>query len=144
MFGSFQMLREFLDCGPYVMVLNSKRQIVFASRALMELMGGCELERFVGLRVGEAFHCVHAGDAPAGCGTTEFCQHCGGHNAILSAQTGLRNAQECRITRRIKGREEPLDLLVKASLVVVADERYVLCHISDISHEKRRYALAGC
>jgi signal transduction histidine kinase len=141
MFGSFQLLRQFLDCGPCVMVLNSRRQIVFASSALLELMGEQELDTLVGLRLGEAFHCIHSDDTPAGCGTTEFCQHCGGTNAILSAQKGLPNAQECRITRRVESREEPLDLLVKASQVEVAGERYVVCHISDISHEKRRYAL---
>jgi len=141
MFGSFQLLRQFLDCGPYVMVLNSKRQIVFASSALLELVGERELDRLIGLKLGEAFHCIHSGDTPAGCGAAESCQHCGSNSAIRSAQTGLQNAQEYRLTRRVEGREEPLDLLLKASPVEVADERYVVCHISDISHEKRRYAL---
>ena len=140
-FASFQMLRQFLDSGPYVMVLNSQRQLVFASRGLLDLIGERELERLVGMRIGEAFCCIHQGETPGGCGTTEFCRHCGGNNAILAARSGSNNTQECRITRHVEGREESLDLLVKASQVVVAGDRYVLCNISDIGNEKRRYAL---
>jgi signal transduction histidine kinase len=140
-FESMELLRQFLDSGPYAMVVNSKRQIVFASLGLRELLGERELDSVVGMRIGEAFQCAHLEETPGGCGASEYCRQCGGNNAILSAQTGLKDARECRITRRVGGREEPLDLLVKATPVVVAGDRYVFCSIVDISHEKRRYAL---
>lgn len=140
-FESLPLLRQFLDAGPYALVVNSKRQIVFASAALLELVGQRGLDSVVGMRIGEAFQCAHLEETPGGCGASEYCRQCGGNNAILSAQTGLKEARECRIARRAGSLEEPLDLLVKATPVVVAGERYVFCSILDISHEKRRYAL---
>lgn len=141
-FAALEMLREFLDASPYgAVVLNAERQIVFANRALADLAGVEDERRLLGARPGEALNCIHWGDGPGKCGTSEFCGNCGAVNAILAAQKGLRDARECRITRRDGAEEKALDLLVSTSPVVIAAQPFVICTLVDISHEKRRRAL---
>jgi signal transduction histidine kinase len=141
-FAALAVLREFADTGPYMaMVLNSNRQIVFASRALLELIGDGKCEAATGSRLGEALNCIHSSDQPGGCGTGEFCRFCGVVNAIVAAQLGRRTTRECRITRRVGSWDESLELRVFASPVAVDGEQHVICNIADTSHEHRRQAL---
>lgn len=138
-FDSVGLLRDFLDAAPYpALVLNDDRRIVFTNRALRDLAGAPSP---LGLRVGDALRCIHADNALGGCGASESCGECGANSAILGAYSGLREARECRITRHNGGVEESLDLLVNTAPVTVAGERYIICTLADISHEKRRRAL---
>jgi signal transduction histidine kinase len=135
-------LRTLIDSAPgLLVVLNRERQIVFASRAFVEAFGAGEPADVIGLRPGEALRCNHAWANAGGCGTSEFCRDCGAARAILAAQSGMRNAQECRVMRRIDGREEWLEVLVSTAPIEVDGEPFVACHLADIGHEKRRRAL---
>lgn len=117
-----------------VFILNRQRQIVFASRRVLDLVPGRKRRNVLGLRPGEALGCVHAEESAGGCGTTEFCRSCGAVNAILISLSGRRDLREYRLTRFIGCRQETLDLLVLAtplasqggtfSLLAIADAKY--------------------
>jgi signal transduction histidine kinase len=133
------LLREILDAVPDpLVVLNSRRQIVFANRGLLAF-GQTEDEVMLGLRPGEALDCSHAVERPGGCGSSESCSLCGMLGAILASQAGDSDSQELRITRRQTG--EALDFRVWATPLVVDGEQFTLFTLSDISNEKRRRAL---
>jgi nitrogen fixation/metabolism regulation signal transduction histidine kinase len=122
-----------------VVVLNRHRQIVFANRNVTKLLGLRDDATLRGQRPGEAFGCMHACESPGGCGTTKFCGTCGAVGAILTSLAGRQDVQECRILR-----DKPfgaLDLLVRATPLDIDGERFVICAIADISHEKRRRVL---
>ena len=149
---------RFLDALPTMaLVLNTQRQIVFANRAFLALVGVTDAAELVGrrhgeavdcirtsalgLRPGEAAHCVHANETPAGCGTTVFCKNCGAVRAILNSQTGVEDVQECRLTRQVQRQTEALDLRVWARPLDVEGTPFTLFTVADISSEKRRQAL---
>ncbi len=139
LFSHNTLLDAVLSAVPnIVLALNQYRQIVYANQALYDLLDEARGEQVLGRRPGEIMDCAHADAGPGGCGTSEFCRTCGAVYTILSALTGRRAVQECRITQ---SNGSALDLRVQARPLVVAEERFVLFVIEDISHEKRRRAL---
>ena len=134
------LLTRTLDAMPTLcMILNSERQVVFANRAFLRLLGLEDLSSVRGLRPGEAIDCLHAFERHEGCGTTEFCRTCGAVKAILASQQGTEDVQECRIIRR--GDSDALDLRVWATPITVGNESYTMFTAADISDEKRRTVL---
>ena len=134
------MLRQLLDAAPDIMViLNDKRQVVFANQRLLEFLG-CEDPRQVyGARTGEILRCAHADETAGGCGTSESCRHCGAVLAILSSQKGEKNTRECRIMPTEDG--EALNLRVTATPFELEGRQYTIFCMDDVSHEKRRQVL---
>ncbi len=135
------LLKELLDAvNEEVLVLNRERQIVFCNREFSDALGLADRAAVLGMRPGEALHCVHAAEEHAGCGTSKFCQTCGAVDAILCSQrSGETAVRECRIQQR--PHNEALDLKVKASPMALGGETLTVVAIQDISHEKRRRAL---
>jgi signal transduction histidine kinase len=125
----------------YVFILNQRRQIVFASQNVLQLVPGKDYANLLGVRPGEALNCLHSTEHASGCGTTKFCSECGAVKAILAGLAGYTDLQECRLTRIINGSLEAPDLLVYASPFPHHQETYALFCVTDISHQKRRQAL---
>lgn len=139
-FLSDQLLVESLNAIPEIVVaLNQQRQIVFANRRSQDAVVSGGIKSAIGLRPGEALGCVHSDETEGGCGTTEFCRHCGAVKSILAGLNGKVDTQECRIMRRTD--LEPLDLRVTATPFELNHELFTVVVINDISHEKRRRSL---
>jgi Histidine kinase-, DNA gyrase B-, and HSP90-like ATPase/PAS fold len=136
-----QHLRELLDAVPtIVLILNDKRQIVYANEVMLGFLGLSDGEGLLGRRPGEVLDCIHSTETEGGCGTTDFCKTCGAVRAILACQqSGKRDQQECRITRKQDG--EALDLRVWTTPFSLGSHRFTTVAVSDISDEKRRRAL---
>lgn len=122
-----------------IFILNRNRQIVFANRGGLAMAGLVDQAPALGKRPGEALQCVHARDAAAGCGTSEFCRTCGAVKAILASQGGRPDVQECRVTRQPRG--DALDLRVQAAPFEAGGMPLTIFSVTDISDEKRRKAL---
>ena len=99
----------------YVFLLNECRQIVMASQNVLKLTPGKTMDDIVGLRPGEALDCIHAQECVSGCGTSLFCRNCGAVRVILNGLNGRCDMQECRVTRKVKGRKGYLDLRLLAT-----------------------------
>jgi K+-sensing histidine kinase KdpD len=137
---SERIVRLLVDAVPNVMmILNQERQIVLANRALARAIGHENLEQVLGLRPGEALDCIHAEDEPAGCGTTEFCRTCGAAKAIVMANTGIADVQECHILRQKSG--DALDFRVFTTPLNIGEEKFTVFVLDDISSDNRRRAL---
>lgn len=121
-----------------LVVLNDKRQIIFANDAFIGALGLGKDKLFIGQRVGEAVQCVHASKTTGGCGTTEYCKTCGAVNAMLEAQESGKSEKECRIRTSKNG---ALDLRVKASLFQMEKDSLTIFTLNDISSEKRKQTL---
>ena len=141
LFADQQFSRRIFDALPTVLaVLNRHRQIIFANRALLELVGAGEQTQVCGLRPGEALSCLHSSSA-GGCGTSEHCSTCGAVQAILAGIENRRAVEECRMTRCVGERREALDLRVAVTPFAYRGETLAFFAVSDVSHEKRRQAL---
>lgn len=122
-------------------VLNAERQIVLANRPATVLLGR-PAEALRGLRVGEAFACVHAAKTASGCGTSVFCRYCGAVRAVLRQQaTAGQDVQECRITANGAEGLVNYDLRVWATPLALGGRTYTLFAVHDDSDRKRRDAL---
>ena len=122
-------------------VLNGRRQIVLANNKLAARLRRIR-ESLIGLRTGEAFGCIHAKKAPAGCGTTRFCRYCGGANATVDSQTSLQpHVQECRLLCSGDDGVEAIDLQVWATPLAVGGEGFTVFAVRDTTDEKRRRVL---
>jgi hypothetical protein len=127
--------------GPMVFIVNSQRQIVFASPNVLDLLPGKTVGDLLGQRPGEALGCDYAKTGPNGCGTDRHCRQCGAAKAILQSLAGQRNAQELRLTRVLNVTPKALDLLICATPFCYEGEAFSILSVTDISHEKRRRVL---
>lgn len=130
---------ELLDALPDpLLILNEDRKIIFANRALLNLVGPVQLEAVLGLLPGDVLDCEHAWEHGAGCGKTAACEACGAARAVRFAENGMRTIQECRI---LQASGVGLDLRVTSSPFSVDGQLFTALALIDISHEKRRRVL---
>jgi signal transduction histidine kinase len=123
-------------------VLNEHRQVVYANRALLEYADRADPASLCGQLPGEILGCVHAGLAPAGCGTTEECALCGAAEAVLETQrTGKAATTECHLDVSSNGRRGFLDMQVHTTPFEIEGGRFTLLSLVDIGDQKRRAAL---
>lgn len=120
------------------LMLNDKRQIIFANNMALNIIGANDINELLGKRPGEALNCENSDTNPAGCGTSEKCEFCGAVNAILSSINGIEDVQECNI---ITKNSDNLNLKIWTKPFYFNNKQYVLFAVQDISAEKRKRAL---
>lgn len=132
-----------LDAMPgAAFVVNRQRQIVLANRALIAMLGAESLGDVLGLRPGEAVHCVHHDERPGGCGTAPACGQCGAVRSVLDCFAhGRRASHVCRLTVRAGAGRASLDVRVHATPLPVGEAVFAVVALQDIGAEKRREVL---
>lgn len=137
------LMRTLLEAfGGLAAVLNEQRQIVAFNDAFVASLGADRVEGLEGLRPGEAVECIHAADMPGGCGTGRLCATCGAAAAIVTALAESAPAERtCSLIVERRGRRQDLFLAVRATPCVIAERRFVLVSLRDITEEQNRAAL---
>lgn len=139
-FEKMESLYTFVDAIPDIyMILDSKRQLVYANHAMHEFLKNADPDLIQGRMPGDLLNCRHAKESEFGCGSTETCKTCGAFKAIASSLAGKSAIEECRIEQYQTG--DALDLKVFTTPYTIENERYTILALNDISHEKRRQAL---
>jgi len=123
-----------------VIVLNKNREILFASEMFVKMILASDESALIGLRPGNAVHCIHANESDSGCGGSEACRHCSALRVILdSIYTKKIMTSEASILFQSNGIEKTLNILEH---VVPADingeECYIITmvDISDTLHKR--------
>jgi len=125
-----------------IAVLNAERQILATNTSLLQALGCRDAVEVLGLRMGEALQCVHAGETEGGCGTTEFCATCGAAIAIVSAlNTDSPVERTCALLTQRAGVETYLFFRVRAVPVIVADTKLLLVFLHDITKQQQWAAI---
>jgi signal transduction histidine kinase len=133
-------IKSILDAVPDLfLILNDKRQVVFANASVLHALGYGSQDKALGARPGELLACSHAFESKGGCGTTENCSLCGAVRAILNTINGNFDIQECRVTN--VNTSEAMDYRIWTKPFKVDDGIFVLFAFADISDEKRRQVL---
>jgi hypothetical protein len=128
--------------GGLMAILNEHRQVLLVNQAFLTMLGIKDSDSVLGLRPGEAIRCVHADEAPAGCGTTQFCSSCGAAVAIVSSLGADRPEERiCVTTVERNGDTTDLYLKVRSYPFTVNDKRFLLLFMHDVSTEQNRAAL---
>lgn len=129
-------MSTFMDTIPSIyLILNSNRQIVFANRTALDILGYEHVNDIAGLRPGEAINCVHSREMPGGCGTSEACSQCGAVQSILLGLEKQKNMKDCQVSTE---NNESYDFRVWANPYSLNDEKYVIFSMMDVSNENRR------
>jgi signal transduction histidine kinase len=128
--------------GGCIAVLNACRQIVALNETLMKMIGGKEIQDILGLRLGEALGCSHAGDMPGGCGTSQACGSCGAAIAMVASLGSEQPAEQtCSVSVERQGRAMDLYFRVNASPLRIDDELFILLFLQDITRRQQLEAL---
>jgi signal transduction histidine kinase len=137
------LLTQVLEAFPSLaVVVDDNRQIVAVNAATLQALGSSSPRELLGRRLGEILGCVHAGEAPAGCGTTPACCACGAAFALRAARERReRQAMECRIVAERAGRTLALDVRVHATPIWLSGRYFTVLSLEDIAADKRRQAL---
>lgn len=133
-----QLIKFAESVSQMVLVLNNRRQIVYANKSYHDFFDTKHLKHVVGKKPGDAFQCKNAVYSASGCGTTKFCKSCGAAQAITESVSGKSSTRECKI---LTTKNDTIDLRVTASPLKLDEEDLTLFSITDISHEKRRRSL---
>ena len=136
-------IQEFVDALPYpITVLNSKRQIVFSNKTLIDTLEVKDISEFLGQRPGEVLNCIHATECEGGCGTSAHCRVCGAVNTILKSQSENKLiTDDCRIIAKDKNGHTFYNFEVTASPFFIKDEQFLIFSLQDNSVIKRKEVL---
>lgn len=142
LFADSVLIKQVLDALPgIVIILNQRRQIIFANRAFCELSGRQSSDLLCGLLIGDVLSCHIAHETEYGCGSGDSCESCGALAAMLASETGNSTVQECMITRQNNNSLQSLTLRVWTAPLQYAGQDFIILAGVDISHERRRLAL---
>lgn len=135
--SSHLVLTQLLDAMPIIcLLLNEKRQIVFANRATLNFLQVKDRYALSGQRPGEALQCIHASEENGGCGATQSCRLCGVDQALLSAHGAYEKDHNCRIVRNTG--MQTLVFRVSAVPTIIGGQSLILLTMVDVGHEKGR------
>ncbi|HNW45214.1 MAG TPA: hypothetical protein PKI19_11965, partial [Elusimicrobiales bacterium] len=131
-FNNAVFMRHALDAIPsIVLVTDEDVRILYRNRAALALLKGGKV---YGSRAGEALHCIHSTDVPAGCGHGPHCGDCLIRNSVNDAFLGKNiSRQRTDITIRAGGKTLAVPALVSVSGFTFEGKLYSLLVIEDIS-----------
>lgn len=115
-------------------VLNEQRQVIVVNQKLLDTVGVTDAHTLLGLRPGEVVNCIHAHEAPNGCGTTPFCSSCGAAVAMVTSLTNAEPVEKiCALTIEKNGQLLDLCLSVRSCPVVIHDKQFLLLFMQDVT-----------
>jgi len=128
--------------GGLLAILDEQRQIVALNDAFCKMLGITDSKEFFGLRLGEALHCTHADDEPAGCGTTKFCSTCGAAIAIVASLKTLQPAERlCALRIETETKSKDCVFKIRSQPIQVKNNHFLLLFLQDVTLEQHRAAL---
>lgn len=140
LFTNAVFMRYALDAIPsIVLVTDEDARVLYRNLAGRELLKG---EKIYSSRVGEVMHCIHATDAPGGCGKGPHCAGCVVRNSVNNAYDGRTvRRQRTDITVKTGGKTLAIPALISVSGFTFEDKIYALMVIEDISELSELRAL---
>lgn len=126
-----------------VLILNDRRQVVFANKPFLRLFGIEDSAQLSGERHGEIVKCVRVQQGTDGCGTSDACKYCGIVSVILEAVLEDKDTSgEGVVIHTMSGYEQGINLAVHVAPVKfdLAGTFYVLT-MTDISDTVKRRTL---
>lgn len=117
-----------------VFILNNCRQIVFANKTLLTMVGMEDVSQVIGKRLGEIIKCIYVDDGINGCGTGEACRYCNGVNAVLKTME-LNEGYSGKFSNvnRLKGYESNLNTSIHVAPLAVHEEIFYVVSLTENS-----------
>ncbi|MBW2504270.1 MAG: PAS domain-containing sensor histidine kinase [Deltaproteobacteria bacterium] len=141
LFAEGVVSRKLLDAIPSpLLIINEKWHVVYANGAVAKLVGKSTTPR-PGLRVGEAFHCIHYQQRNKGPLSYQSCHVCGVARLLARSLKGEPLSEACHLTCDLAGETTSLDLHVWATPLEFHGEQFSILTLLDISDRRKRQLL---
>lgn len=128
--------------GGFLAILNEQRQILAANENFIKTVGVSDVNELLGLRPGEALHCIHSDDHAGRCGTSEYCATCGVVVAIMSCLASNEPVEStCCLILRKEGTSQELYFSVRVFSITQGGRRLIVLFMQDIADHQRRAVL---
>jgi PAS domain-containing protein len=134
------LLRQLLDAIPSYVFLVDKDVTILDYNAAAEAFLGVGRRVTLRHRMGNVFHCLHARDVAAGCGSGPFCKSClvrGAVNAAFAGKKCVRRQVCMQLSSRRKVDE--LHVLVTASPFTYQGHERVVLILDDLGSMVARH-----
>jgi PAS domain S-box-containing protein len=131
-------LKAILEAAPTCMMLIDEDIVIRNVNNVAAKLVDHEEAQLIGIRPGEALHCIHATDDEKGCGYGPACSNCLIRGAIEEVlRTGQpRHNVEVQVTLDIKGQHVKVWLNVSAEPLTLEARRHVILALEDITRRK--------
>jgi len=144
-----EFLKKIIDAVPSLVFVVDSDVCIFQLNSSASNSLGLNLAQVQKKRGGDILHCIHALEAPGGCGHDEACTDCVIRSSVGRAFDGdAVYRKHSRLLLKTDGRSTALHLLVTASPFEYQQERYALLILDDISELVQLRSLlpicAGC
>lgn len=128
------LARILMDSVPFGLFIVDGDGRVMAVNNMLERVLGVTEQTIVGKGSGETLGCLHASEAPEGCGSGEYCKDCECRKLALTAisQNQKRNAN-VYFQLIIDGQVRDLTLLASAAPFTFNNKRFAVLIITDIT-----------
>ncbi len=140
-FQSMPLLITALDLThTNVLILNQTRQLVYANKNLLNLLGIQDIKIALGQRPGELVHCKYSDANINGCGTDTACGSCGVLNLLLKAIVdNIDVSGECAIP--LKTNNSTLNLILSLTPYQSQLGTYYFVTLQDMTDTLQKRAL---
>jgi len=123
-------------------ILDGNRQIIAINNSFIQMLGIDDPADALGLRTGEALHCIHAHEEQGGCGTSKYCSTCKAAIAIVTSLDKDKPVESvCALTAKRGEQDVDLFLMIKAHPIKIESKVFLLLFLQDITLQQQRAAL---
>jgi signal transduction histidine kinase len=124
-----------------IMVINPLRNVVFANKALYELLEIKDPSLVLGRKPGEVVKCIHAEEVPEGCGSSVYCVNCTAFGIMKKAvDSKAESSGEAVIRIRRDRNDFPLNVYEHVQPMEIKGNQYYVITLLDVSDRvKRRF-----
>jgi signal transduction histidine kinase len=125
-----------------VAIVNQKHEIVSLNDAFLSELGIRDPAEVLGLKPGEALDCRYAAEGAKGCGSSDHCASCGAAIALVTAlATDGPIERRCALSSQRDGVPRDFAFSVRAHPILIAQKRFILLFLRDITRQQQRAAL---
>ncbi len=132
-------LTTIFENAPFMMLLLDEEGKIRRVNDMTCTFTASSVSDMVNRRSGEALRCLHALNAPEGCGSGPQCRECTVRlTALNTLETGRSHHQvEVSLPLVVQGKEQTIPFLISTTKVMVGTHAMVLLSLQDISEYKK-------
>lgn len=133
------VITELMDAQcDFSAILNKNHKILLLNKTFLKMFKIHDASDALGMRMGDAFRCIHVNDSDGGCGAGELCKTCGVNIAMATGSHQQRTTgMQCAMA--IDNRDDKVRKFlfqVHCCPITINNHRFLLLSLQDISYRQ--------
>lgn len=131
-------LKAVFENAPLLLVLIDNERRIKRTNNYIQRFTSTEKDKIIGVRLGEAMHCLNSLDSPDGCGAGNQCKICKIRQTVLNTINKQKSyySVESNLPFIIDGNRTEIYFLLSTTFIEINNEQLVLVCITDITDWK--------